>query len=173
MKRRQAIKSIAILASAAAVWPGCQPDASAPAYERIPLDHRQRQLLEQFTEALLPKGRSGVQTPESTTDFTLTVLNDCHSPEDIQKFVAGLTELQAHLDQKYQADFGALGTGRQAEVFAYLSNKDGLSEPLRFFYDTARSLAIEHFTSSEAFLKNIMDWEFAPGRYLGCVPVAG
>jgi Gluconate 2-dehydrogenase subunit 3 len=172
MKRRQAIKNIVLLTSAAALLPGCQPAAdSMPAYANIPLDKKQWKLLEQFTVALLPKAKTGVATPESPTDFILTVLNDCTSPEDIQKYIGGLTELQAHIAKQYKTDFGSLAAAQQAEVFTLLSTKEGASEPMLFFYEKTRGLAIEHFTSSEFFMKNVTKWEFAPGYFKGCVAV--
>ena len=172
MKRRQAIKNLVIITSAAALLPGCQPEAGKlPVYENIPLDKKKRELLEQFTEALLPKAKVGVTTPETTADFTLAVLNDCHSPEEIQKYKTGLTELQAHVAKQYKTDFGSLAAEQQMEVFALLSGKDGVSEPLQFFYEKTRGMAIEHFTSSEFFMKNVMHWEFAPGYFRGCVAV--
>ena len=151
--------------------PSCQPGARVPVYENIPLDRKQRKLLEQFTEALLPRGDSGVTTPETTTDFVLTVFNDCHSPEDIQKYMVGLAEFQTFVKEKYGSGFGPLGADKQAEIFTYLSDTEGLPEPLKFFFDTTRGMTIEHFTSSEFFLKNVMDWEFAPGRFVGCTAV--
>jgi len=171
MKRRRAIKTIVVLSSAAAMLPSCQPGETMPVYENIPLDRKQRKFLEQFTEALLPKGGTEVSTPETTMDFVLKVFNDCHSPEDIQKYMAGLTELQAYVKEKYNKRFGSLGAEQQAEVFTYLSGDEGPSEPLQYFASTTRRLAIEHFTSSEYFLKNVMDWEFAPGRFVGCALV--
>ncbi len=172
MKRRQAIRNLVLLTSGAALLPGCQPEADKlPIYVNIPLDKKQRKLLEQFTEALLPKAKTGVTTPETTADFTLTVLNDCHSPEDIQKYMLGLTELQAHVAKQYKTDFGALAADKQAEVFNYLSAETGLSEPLKFFFDKTRGMTVEHFTSSKFFMKNVTGWEFAPGYFRGCVAV--
>ncbi len=171
MKRRQAIKQLAIISAAAAVLPGCLTEPNRVAYENVALNKGQNQLLESFIQRLLPKEKSGVVTPEKTTDFILTVLNDCYSPEDIQKFKVGLSELQAYCQQTYKSNFEELDSSKQAAVFGYLTKSGGLSEPTQFFYDTARSLTIEHFTNAEFFMKNIMKWEFAPGYFKGCVPV--
>jgi Gluconate 2-dehydrogenase subunit 3 len=173
MKRRQAIRNIAIATAAAYLLPQCktEPKVTGPAYAKVPLDGRQRKLIEQLTEALLPKAKTVVKTPESSTDFILTVLNDCTSPEDIQKYIGGLKELQAHIAKQYKTDFGSLAAAQQAEVFTLLSTKEGASEPLLFFYEKTRGLAVEHFTSSEFFMKNVMKWEFAPGYFRGCVAV--
>lgn len=173
MKRRQAIRNIAIATAAVYLLPQCKPEPKtvSTAYANLPLDGEQRKLIEQFTEALLPKAKTEVKTPETTTDFILTVLNDCHSPEDIQKYLGGLKELQAHVAKQYKTDFGSLAATQQAEVFTWLANPEGLTEPLKFFAETTHGLTIEHFTSSEFFLKNVMKWEFAPGQFVGCAAV--
>lgn len=160
-----------ILGSAAVILPSCQPEAPAgPVYENIPLEPRQRAFLEQFAEALLPRQGTEVATPESTQDYILTILNDCHSQEDIQLYTTGLKELQAYLRENYGGDFGSLDAAKQAEVFSWLAATDR-TEPVKFFAGVTRQLAIEHFTSSQYFLAQVMKWEFVPGRYLGCVPV--
>ena len=171
MKRRQAIKNLVIITSAAAILPGCKTEPNGTVYENVSLDGKQRQFLVQFTDAMLPKAKTGVTMPETTTDFIMTILNDCTSPADIQKFKAGLTELQAYSQQKYKAEFGSLGEEKKAEIFGYLSSGEGVSEVMKFYYGTTRGLTIEHFTSSEFFMKNITKWEFAPGYFKGCVAV--
>ncbi|MFQ5448758.1 MAG: gluconate 2-dehydrogenase subunit 3 family protein [Saprospiraceae bacterium] len=171
MKRRRAIKNIIIFSSAAAILPSCQFGPTMPVYENIPLDKKQWKFIGQFAEALLPMVDTNVTTPETTTDFVLTIFNDCHSPEDIQKYLTGLTELQTYVQQQYNRGFESLDAGQHAEIFSYLSGEEGPSESLKYFFNSTRQLALEHFTSSEFFLKNIMDWEFAPGRFLGCVTV--
>jgi hypothetical protein len=174
MKRRQAIRNIAIATAAAYLLPSCkgEPVASdAAATGQLALDADQRKLLDQLTEALLPKAKTEVKTPETTSDFILAVLKDCHSPEDASKYLGGLKELQAHVAKQYKANFGSLAAAQQAEVFTWLGKPEGQSEPLKFFAETTRGLAIEHFTSAEFYLKNVRNWAFAPGYFKGCVNV--
>jgi hypothetical protein len=171
MKRRHAIKSIVAITAGAALLPACQADAPMPVYQNIPLDKKQRLLIEQLTDALLPKAKTQVTVPESTTDFILTVYNDNHSPENIQRYMAGLSEFQAYLKANYNADFSKINKEKQAEIFAYISAENGPSDNIRYFYENTRGLAVEQFTSSEFFLKKVMEWEFAPGKFSGCAPV--
>jgi hypothetical protein len=174
MKRRQAIRNIAIATAAAYLLPGCKGEpvtTDAAASGKLSLNGDQRKLLDQLTEALLPRAKTEVKTPETTSDFVLAVLNDCHSPADASKYLGGLKELQAYVAKQYKTDFGALGAAQQAEVFTWLGKPEGLSEPLKFFAETTRSLTIEHFTSSDFFLKNVRGWAFAPGYFKGCVAV--
>jgi hypothetical protein len=174
MKRRQAIRNLAIATAAAYLLPACKGEPAAKetaASGKLALDADQRKLLDQLTEALLPRAKTEVKTPETTSDFILAVLNDCHSPEDASRYLGGLRELQAHVAKQYKTDFGALAAAQQAEVFAMLGKPDGHGEPLKFFAETTRGLTIEHFTSSEFFLKNVIKWEFVPGRFVGCAAV--
>ncbi len=171
MKRRYAIKSIVAITAGAALLPSCQPDAPLPVYKNIPLDKKQRKLIEQLTDAMLPKAKTQVVVPESTTDYILTIYNDNHAPENIQKYMAGLNKFQAYLKTNYNAEFDKINKEKQAEIFAYLSAENGPSENMVYFYENTRGLAVEQFTSSEFFLKNVMEWEFAPGKFAGCAPV--
>ncbi len=170
MKRRQAIQQMVVISAGVALLPACKPSNPYKAYARVPLDLPQRQLLEDFTTALLPP-RPEVSLPEPATEFMLTVLNDCHGPEDIQKFTTGLTQLQEHIKDKYQTSFAKLSEAQRKEVFADVSKTEGPPEEMQHFYRTARRLAIEHFTSSEYFLTNVAHWKFAPGFYDGCTAV--
>ncbi len=173
MKRRQAIRHIAIATAAAYMLPGCQhePSYTGSTHADFPPGSEQYKFLEHFTEALLPKAKTAVKTPDSTTDFLLAVLNDCTPPADVQKYLTGMDALQKRIKERYKTDFGALPPSQQAEIFAWLAGTDGLAEPLKFFYEKTRGLTIEHFTSSEFFLINVAKWEFVPGRFLGCAAV--
>lgn len=173
MKRRRALKNIIIISSGFALVPSCRPDVStdSPVYANLPLEKGEREFIEKFTGALLPVSNTGVTTPEPAAGFILTVINDCYAPEDIQKYTGGLRELQTMLKQKYNTGFGRLNKNQQAETLAWLSETEGLTESVKYFYNTTKRLAVEHFTSSEYFLTNVLGWQFAPGRFLGCAAV--
>ncbi|MCB0517878.1 MAG: gluconate 2-dehydrogenase subunit 3 family protein [Lewinellaceae bacterium] len=171
MKRRHAIKNILAISAGAALLPSCETDANLPVYENIPLDKKQRQLIAQLADAILPKGKTQVNTPEETTDFILTVFNDNKPLEDIQKYTTGLTEFQTYLKEKYSTDFSKINKEKQAEILSYIMGENGPTGNVKYFYENTRDLAIEQFMSSEFFLKNVMEWEFAPGRFVGCVAV--
>lgn len=168
MKRRRAIKNIIIISSGMALIPSCRPDVSSPVYTNVTLEKGEWDFIEKFTGALLPVTNTGVITPEPPAGFVLTVLNDCYAPSDVQKYLAGLRELQTWLRQKFSAGFERLNRDQQAETFTWLSQPEGLTESVKYFYSTTKRLVVEHFTSSEYFLTNVMDWQFAPGRFIGC-----
>jgi len=170
MKRRQAIQSIAAVTSAIVLLPSCEFE-SGPVYANLPLESSQKKLIEQLSEAVLPKGNLEINTPESTLNFLLTIINDCYSPEDIEKYVLGLGDFQNYIDQSYNQSFKKLNEENKSEVLNYLSKSENRAESMKYFYNTTKRLTVQHFTTSEYFLTTYLDFEYMPYRYHGCVNI--
>ena len=171
MKRRKAIQNITVVSAGVILLSRCDIGIEGHDYSNIPLESSQKKFIRQFINALLPKENLQIETPESTDHFVLTMVNDCHSTEDIQKFISGFNELQLYLNQNYHSNFDKIETEKQLEVFEYLEDATEQSDYLEFFYKTAKRYTIQHFTSSDFFMTNYMDYEMAPGRFLGCVKI--
>lgn len=170
MKRRKAIQSIAAATSAIVLLPSCEFE-SGPVYANLPLESSQKKLIGQLSDAVLPKGDLVISTPESTLDFLLTVINDCYSPEDIEKYVLGLGEFQNYIDQNYNRSFKNLNEETKVEVLSYLSKSEDRAESMKYFYHITKRLTVQHFTTSEYFLTTYLDYEYMPYRYHGCVNI--
>jgi len=170
MKRRQAIQSIAAVTSAIVLLPSCEFE-SGPVYANLPLESSQKKLIEQLSDAVLPKGNLEINTPESTLNFLLTIINDCYSPEDIEKYVLGLGEFQNYIDQSYNRSFKKLNEENKSEVLNYLSKSENRVESMKYFYNTTKRLTVQHFTTSEYFLTTYLNYEYMPYRYHGCVNI--
>ena len=170
MTRREAIHNIFLASAGIALMPGCKLE-DGPFYANVPLERGQRTFIELMTNALLPRDGTEIQTPESTTDFILTTLNDCTAPEDIQQYLLGIKEFQKGIVEKYQKAFKRLDTEKQLELFSEMGSAPGMTEAARYFFNTTNNLTRRHFTVSEYFMKNVLEFEFAPGRYVGCKPI--
>lgn len=172
MKRRKALQQIAVLSAAAAVLPACDFEA-VPVLDNIPLERNQWRSLEWLANKILPVDDLEVSTPETRTDFVLRMINDCYEPEDIDRFVAGLQGFEQYLKDQFGTTFKGLDEEQTAQLLTQLNEGEGAPEDIQYLFHTTRGLTRQHFTSSEYFLTKYLDFEFAPGRYLGCVPVAG
>ncbi len=170
MKRRKAIRQLAIISSTIAIFPSCDFEAM-PVYDNIPLTKKQWRLIGQLTKIMLPNSNPEITTPEKTKDYLLTVINDCYSPKKAETYLLGLNEFQLLLKEKYPSSLERISAEKKIELFCYLAFPDNNSEPLTYFYNTTLNLTQQHFTTSEYFMKNYLDFEFIPGRYLGCVNV--
>ncbi len=173
MKRRTALQSIIATSAGIVILPACNLfQEPLKVYANLPLDRTQRGMIEQISKAILPtNGIEGYATPESTLDFMLTMVNDSYQKEDIDKYVSGVTSFQAFLKEKYNTSFQQLHPEQLKEVLTTVSSSEEIPDALKYFFDTTTQLTKRHFTSSEYYLTTFTDWEFAPGRYEGCVEI--
>ena len=170
MKRRRALQHLAIATATLPLIPACDFE-SYPVYANIPIDKRQRKLIEQLSNIALPINDPAIVTPEKTVDYILTVLNDCYSPEDIEKYLAGLLDFHNLVKEKYRRNLLQLKPEQEEALFAELLNEENNSESLNYFFNETFGLTQHHFTTSEFFMTNYLDFEFVPGRYIGCQDV--
>lgn len=171
MERRKALKHIAIITTGAAFLPACQIE-SVPAFSNIPLDLDQYQFMKWLTDAILPKGGDPtIETPESTADFVLTMVNDCYPPEEIEEYFSGLRLFKQYILDEYGMEHAQLNPEQQILSFTEVSNTELVPESMKLFLDTTKNLCVRHFTSSAYFLENHAYWKFIPGHFNGCVPL--
>lgn len=171
MKRRDAVKFIVLLPPTVGLLSSCNME-EIPVYENVMLEDKQYRLIAQLCDSILPTEGLELNRGEKTVDFVLTVLNDNHSPEDIEKYKLGLTEFQTLLKEKYGSAFRKMDSEKKLEVLTMLKTDESNSEALQKFYSITEGLTKEHFISSEYFMKNYLDFEFAPGRYDGAVELS-
>ncbi len=167
MNRRKAIQSLALITAGAALLPACNVE-KIPVFENVPLEPSQYKLIDQLVQALLPRTDTPITTPETTTDFILTMFNDCRSPEDIEKYLSGLKAFEQVLKEQKKAAFKKMTADQKNTLLNEFFEAEAANEQIMYFIDNTRDMATWHFTSSEYYMKNLLDFEFIPGRYIGC-----
>src|SRR5215510_2325371 len=92
MKRRHAIRQIAIITAGVVFIPACKSTDKSPIpLKNFSLTESEQDLLSELTETILPKtntfpGAKDLKAPE----FVLTMVDDCLKPEDQKTFTNGL-----------------------------------------------------------------------------------
>lgn len=169
MKRRSALQHILIGATGVMLFPACNFEEEI-IYDKVFIEKNQRKLLLDFTNSILPKGELGITTNEPTQHFILNNLNQCFDEKDIDKFMTGLNQSQAYLNEKFNKRFSKLTPEENIEFLKHFMNEES-SEEMRYFFNTTKNLSVQHFTSSEKFMTEQLDYEMVPSRYLGCVEI--
>ena len=169
--RREALRNLVLAAAGISLFPACDLE-KIPVYSRVPLEKKQYHILSQLTSYLLPIQDLPVETPESTVDYLLTVLNDCYADKYLDMFLAGFSEFEEYLASNVKRKLSKLEPVEVENLLDHLAESPERSEKLEHFYDITKQLTVQHFTTSEYFLKNYLDFEFAPARYLGCVDIS-
>ena len=168
MKRRKALKQIAIVSSAALLWPGCNT-VDVPSYSKTPLDRKKWRIFQQFAEAVLPVDHAVYKTLEPRAQYILNIINDCVPQSEVILFNDGLQHLQDYLNNNSFKDLATLSEEELDEIFSYLEGTGESDKALHNFYSYTRELAKQHFTTSEKYMTEHLEYKFIPGDYLGCV----
>lgn len=174
MKRRQAIRQIAVVSSGLALLPSCnfQSGTAYKSYKHLPLGNNQYQLIDALQTAILPAENMPADIAEKPLDYMLTKINDCYSMDDIQKYVAGLKDFQTQISNTFEKPFEKLNTEQKIQALNTISTDETLPESVRTFVQTNKKLTVEYFTQSEVYQVNHFGFEFMPSRYSGCVTIS-
>tara|TARA_B100000886_G_scaffold117013_1_gene78693 strand:- start:281 stop:766 length:486 start_codon:yes stop_codon:yes gene_type:complete len=161
MKRRNAIQNIALITSGSILFPSCKFTDDYIVGDKV-LNYDQLNLIKDISEFILPIENLKVESPESLTEFIITMLNDCYSLSDMNKYITGLDEFSESIK---------VHNNDTSLIFDDLDSLESKSENYIFFINTTKRLSITHFTTSEFYLTEYLNYEYAPSRYIGCVTI--
>ena len=170
MNRRQAIQQIVVSGTALTLFPGCRLEA-VPQYTKIPLERTSWNILKHFSEAILPVDYKAYPAPEPRAIFILNVLNDCTPKKELDKFLGGFQGFQDLLTAQKTKRLDKLENEGLEALFQQLDGDD-VDQNIKSFYRMIRSLAKQHFTTSERYMKEELDFRFIPGKYQGNVDIS-
>ncbi len=169
MKRRSALRNIALVTGGIAVLPYyCSSPPEIVFYDHLPLELPDRELINLLSDLILPVDTEGFPTMESRLDFVLTMVNDGFDAEQISDYLFGMQEFKAHVNANYELPFKEIGKEEQLRCIGKVID---CGDEKSFFVSSIKSLSLRHFMTSENYMKNYLNFEFIPGRYNGCVPV--
>ena len=161
MKRRDAFQNIALITCGTILLPSCKFNSGFTVGNKI-LSYDQLNIINKVSEIILPIKNLKIVNPENLTQFIFTMLNDCYSPDDINYYLSGLDEYSEFINTK---------NNNHSLIFDNINSLDGLSEKIRFFINTTKDLSITHFTTSEFYMTEYLNYEYAPSRYIGCISI--
>ena len=169
MKRRSALQKIAWVSGGIAMLPYyCSTQPEIIAYSNLPIAISDRNLIYLLSNLILPEDTENFPTMESRLDFVLIRVNDGFDSQEISDYLFGMTAFRKHVIATYGNPFEDLVTEDQ---LACIGKTIDCSDEKSFFISTIKRHSLRHFTTSENYMKNYLNFEFMPGRYNGCVSV--
>ena len=169
MKRRSALQKIAWVSGGIAMLPYyCSSQPEITAYSNLPIAISERNLINLLSNLILPEDPERFPTIESRLDFVLTRVNDGFDSQEISDYLFGMTEFRKHVTVTYGTSFEDLV---EVDQLACIGKTSDCSDEKSFFVSTIKRHSLRHFTTSENYMKNYLNFEFMPGRYNGCVSV--
>lgn len=172
MNRRIAIRNVVLISAGAVFMPSClSHEKPSVVLKNFQLTSAENNLLAQLADTLIPKtgfiGASDLKTHE----FVLTMVDDCYSPEEQQKFVSGLKTFDELAARRLNKPFTKSTADEKLQWLVAVESGKDMPEDLLAFYNTSRKHIIQGFTSSKPFLIDIRNYKIIPGNQYRCVPL--
>ena len=174
MNRRTAIRNVVIISAGTAFLPGCMQDKKTGLpLKNISLNSSEEKMLVALCETIIPKTNNFIGAGDlKAHEFVLTMVDDCSSPEDQQKFTEGLKAFDRLCHDKFGQIFTGYTPQQKKSLLTDLENKKDVSENALSFYHTVKRYTLQIFTSSKEYMTNIKKYKMVPGPvFKGCVPV--
>lgn len=161
MKRRTAIRNVVLLsAGAATLLYSCKEKAASVTLKSFQITGAEEDVLSELAETIIPKTPDFAGAKDlKTTEFILTMADDCMSPEQQQKFIAGLKAFD-------KAGFVKMSAGDKKD---FITKLDG---DAKLFYDGVRDATIFNFTTSKEYLEKVRNiTTLIPPKFQACITV--
>lgn len=168
MKRRVALKNIGLIVGGITVLPYSCSNEQELLYANLTpfLKSKQFELIGLISSIILPANEPRFPTNESRQKFVLTMINDCYSETNIKKFIASLQYFETKTIESYNKSFLELSDN---EKINFLDSEYKTKGESLFFLESLKNYSILHFETSENYMLDYLNFEFAPGRYEGKV----
>jgi hypothetical protein len=173
MNRRTAIRNVIVISAGAGLLPSCMnEDKSAISLKNISVTGSQEKMLAELAETIIPKTKNFIGANDlKAHEFLLTMVDECTSPEDQQKFMEGLKQFGETCKKEYGASFVKSSAGQRKELLSAIESKKGIPEEVLKFYGTVKRYTVQSFTSSKEYMTGIRKYNMVPGsNFKGCVP---
>jgi hypothetical protein len=175
MKRRTAIRNVIMISAGAAFLQSCQGKAALN-LKYIPITGSDEDLLNELTEAIIPKTEFPGAKDLKTGEYVFMMADDCISPEEQQMFIAGMKEFDEASKSKTGSRFVELSKEKKSEFLTMVeADKEAkdFGKNVQRFYRGVKGATIEYFTTSEQYMKEVRNvTSLIPSRFEACVPVA-
>lgn len=119
-------------------------------------------VLSKTTDAIIPETDTPGAKSLGVDLFVAKMIQDCYPAETQKQFKAGLKTFEEKSKTAFSKKVSDLSAAETIEVLKTFPQDET-------FIDLLRSLTIKGYSSSEYVMTNIQDFEFIPGRYIGCV----
>jgi hypothetical protein len=171
MDRRSALRSFVILSAGIALMPSCGDGKvkTRVSLKNIELSGDEENMLADLSETILPVKAEA--PADAAHYFVLAIVDDCFVAGDREKFMKGLREFDKLTQQKFNTAFAQCSKEQKHSLLREMEDKKESGEAVNYFYNTTRSLTLQHYMSSKYYLVNLRKFEMAPGRFNGCFPV--
>lgn len=168
MKRRVALKNMAMVVGSLIFLPACDPGLKKATTQSY-LSPQQDQLLAEIVDTFIP----GTDTPGAKELdvhlFVRKMVQDCYEEEVLKSFAKGLDTVEQLAVKEKGKSF--IETSEADRILVLEKIEQSEKEEDQQFFSLVKELTILGYTTSQYVMTNLTDYKMAPGHYYGCVDV--
>jgi len=171
--RRSVLKNLLIIAGGVTLIPSCMQEKGKASIllHNVKMDADQEAMLAELGETIIPATDTPGAKDLYAHLFVMTMVDDCTTKEDQEKYMAGLKAFENLTKKRYNKSFAALGQAERNSLLTDLEAKKDIPENVQAFYDRTKRLTVQAYVTSKHFLTNVQPYQLAPGHFAGCAPV--
>jgi hypothetical protein len=175
MKRRDALRSLALLTGGLVLVPSCnfsQEDILS-AYTNLKITPSQKRLLAEIADTIIPAGQTKGAADIAVEDFILVMVNDCVNEQGQKSFTDGLQAFDAFSKNNSGKNFSALDAeSKKAAVVQGLALEDEAQKHIKEFLSQTKRFTVQGFMASEYMQTEVKPYSLIPGKYQGAVLIS-
>jgi hypothetical protein len=180
MHRRELLRvmgAAAVVPVLAPLSPDIQLAIGRALHVRLPgrvlqsLDAHQDATVTRIAEMIIPETDTVGASSVKVHEFVDLLLTEWYSPEQRDRFLTGLADIDARSRQVHGAAFVDLSAGDQNAMLFALDGAEKGPGSAEDAVKTLKQLTIYGYFTSEIVMKDVLHHQIIPGRHDGCVPV--
>jgi hypothetical protein len=174
MKRRSAIRNLAVIAGGLVLLPSCKstPGKASVSFKNFNINADQENLLAEIASTIIPATDIPGAKEVGAHLFVLKMLDDLYEKEVQQNFITGLDNLDAETKNQYAQNFAKCSAEEKQKVLLDIVNKKSYSKEVVDFFAIMKQRTVQGYLNSKYVMTNVIKYEFVPSHpYNGYYPV--
>lgn len=170
MNRRQVIQNLTLGVGGLLALPSWANAWNASTFPKsTAFSAAEESLLAEIVDTIIPKTDTSGAKELGVQKFVQRMIADCFNKNDQDTFKSGLQKTDKLASEKYGKGFEACSSTEKLELLKAIQNSE--DKDLKSYFGLVKRLTIQGYMNSEYVMTNITKFEFAPGRFHGCVSI--
>lgn len=170
MNRRQVIQNLTLGVGGLLALPSWANAWNASNFPKsTAFSAAEESLLAEIVDTIIPKTDTSGAKELGVQKFVQRMIADCFNKNDQDTFKAGLQKTDKLASEKYGKGFETCSSIEKLELLKAIQNSE--DKDLKSYFGLVKRLTIQGYMNSEYVMTNITKFEFAPGRFHGCVSI--
>lgn len=174
MKRRSAIRNLAIITGGLMLLPSCKstPGKASVSLKNFNINADQEDLLAEIASMIIPASDTLGAKEVGAHLFVLKMVDDMYEKEVQQNFITGLEYLEVDTKKQFDQSFAKCSKDQKQRILLDIEGKKGYSKEVIDFFTIMKQRTIQGYVNSKYVMTNVIKYEFVPShQYNGYYPV--